>query len=106
MSMQNADMFIIFGTGVVLTLIVGFYCIIITRNLLRAVIGLQILTKSVTILLALAGHMTGRMSIAQSMIITLIVIEVAVIVVAVGLILNVHRKTDLIDASVLRDLKG
>ena len=43
-----------------LTLIAGFYCILISRNLLRVLIGIEILIKSVTFFLILAGYIGGR----------------------------------------------
>ena len=50
---------LLFGIGVVLMLIVGFYCLLTTRNLIRALIGLELLTKGVTLLL-IAGRLRHR----------------------------------------------
>ncbi len=103
--MDNA-IFGIFGLGVVLTLIVGFYCILTTRNLIRALIGLEILTKAVTLLIILAGYLANRTGLAQALAITLIVTEVVVIVVAVGIVLCIHRRTRSIDVETVRELRG
>jgi NADH-quinone oxidoreductase subunit K len=99
-------MFALFGAGVLLTLLVGFYCVLTTRNLVRALIGIEILTKAVTLLLILCGHLAGRIALAQTLAITLIVIEVVVMVVAVGIVLCVFRHNQTIDVATLRDLKG
>ena len=40
---------------VALLLVVGLYCLVVSRNLIRILIGLEILTKAVTLLLALGG---------------------------------------------------
>ncbi len=56
MSPDVASSFNIFAIGVVLTLVVGFYGILMTRNLIRALIALEILTKAVTLLLIVAGY--------------------------------------------------
>ena len=52
------------------------------------------------------GRLTGRVGFAQSLVITLIVVEVVVMVVAVGLILLVHRHTNRVNARELNNIKG
>ena len=89
-----------------LVLLIGFYCIIVTRNLIRALIGLEILTKAVTILIILGGYLTNQLALAQSLVITLIVIEVVVIAVAAGLIVNIFNCNNSLDARKLTKLKG
>jgi multisubunit Na+/H+ antiporter MnhC subunit len=86
--------------------IAGLYCILMTRNMMRALIGLEILTKAVTVLLILAGYVTGNMAFAQSIVITLIIIEVVVIAITAGVILSIYRHTNSLDRSTIRDLKG
>jgi len=86
--------------------ITGLYCIIISKNLIRTLIGVEILTKAVTLLIILAGYVTGRSQVTQAMIITLIVVEVVVISVGAGLIINVFKKYDSLDTDNLRSLKG
>jgi len=92
--------------GAILLLITGFYCMIMTYNLVRALIGLEILTKSVTLFIILAGYVTGRMGLAQALAITLIVIEVVVIAVAVGIVLCVYRHNKSIDRRLISNIKG
>jgi multisubunit Na+/H+ antiporter MnhC subunit len=106
MDSQTAFLFSVFGIGVVLTLVAGFYCILTTRNLIRALIGMEILTKAVTLLIIVCGYVGGRVGLAQALAITLIIIEVAVIVVAVGVVLCIHKRTDSIDVAEVRELKG
>ena len=106
MKPEMVPLFSLFGVGVVLTMIVGFYCLLTTRNLIRALIGLEILTKGVTLLIILCGYVSGQTGLAQSLAITLIVIEVAVVVVAVSIVLCIYRKTDGIDTKDLREIKG
>lgn len=106
MSSEEIRLFTVFGFGVVLVLITGIYCIVTTRNLIRTLIGLELMTKSVTLLLIVAGHLAGRIAVAQSLAITLIVVEVAVIVVAVGIVLNLYWHNNSLDTARLRNLKG
>jgi NADH-quinone oxidoreductase subunit K len=106
MSKEAAELFGIFGVGVVATLVVGFYSLLTTRNLIRALIALEVLTKAVTLLIVVAGTVSRQLGLAQALAITLIVIEVAVIVAAIGIVLCVHRRTGSVDASQLRNVKG
>ncbi len=106
MKPEMIPVFAAYGVGVVLTMIVGFYCVTTTRNLVRALIGMELLTKGVTLVIILAGHVTDQMGLAQSLAITLIVIEVAVVVVAVSIVLCIYRKTETIDTQNLREIKG
>ena len=97
---------LLFSIGAILLLITGFYCLIMTYNLVRALIGLEILTKSVTLFIILAGYVTDRMALAQALAITLIIIEVVVIAVAVGIVLCVYKNIKSIDGGLLRNIKG
>jgi len=106
MKPEAAELFSVFGMGVVLTLVVGFYALLTTRNLIRALIGLEVLTKAVTLLIVLAGYVSGQTGLAQALAITLIVIEVAVIVAAISIVLCVHRNTGGVDATQLQNVKG
>jgi multisubunit Na+/H+ antiporter MnhC subunit len=106
MNGDTALLFSTFGVGVALTLIIGFYCVLTTRSLIRVLIGLEILTKAVTLLIILVGYVTGQMALGQALAITLIIIEVAVIVVAVSVVLALFKHDRDIDATALRNLKG
>jgi NADH:ubiquinone oxidoreductase subunit K len=91
---------------VALLLVVGLYCLVVSRNLIRILIGLEILTKAVTLLLALGGYASGRMAQAQSFIVVLIAIEVVVIAVAAGIVIGAHEHQGDLDARRLRQLRG
>jgi NADH-quinone oxidoreductase subunit K len=105
--MSGMTAFFAMGVGCVVLLgVVAVYAILASRNLIRILIGLELLTKAVTLLLAVAGYVAGRMALAQTFIITLIVIEVVVIAVAAGIVIGVHRHNDDLDARKLRRLRG
>ena len=106
MDPDQVKLFAVFGVGVVLTLIVGFYCLLTTRNLIRALIGLEVLTKGITLLIITSGYVVGKVALAQALSITLIVIEVAVIVVAVSIVLCIYKHTDNLETSSIREIKG
>ncbi len=82
---------------VVLLYIIGFYYLITTKNLIRILIALEVLTKGLTLTLIYVGQLTGQMATAQSMVITLIIIEVVIMAVAAGIIINIFNHTDSLD---------
>lgn len=84
----------------------ALYCLMISRNLVRILIGLELLIKAVTLLIAAAGYASGRTALAQTFIITAIVVEVVVLVVAAGIVVNAYRHNRTLDARTLRKLKG
>jgi multisubunit Na+/H+ antiporter MnhC subunit len=104
--LQLSQFFWTFTIGIALVMIAGFCCLLITYNLIRALIGMELLTKGVTLLIILVGYVTGHTGLAQAMAITLIVIEVVVIVVAVGIVLCVFKHNQSIDSRLLRNIKG
>ena len=89
-----------------LLIVVGIYGLVVTRNMMRILIFIEILTKAVTLLMIGAGYMTGHLAEAQSFVITIIVIEVIVLVIATGILFGVYNKIGEIDISSLNNLKG
>ncbi len=92
-------------TVVVLLYVIGFYYLITTRNLIRILIALEVLTKGVTLTLIVVGKMTGQIATAQSMVITLIIIEVVILAIAAGIIIGVVRHTGSLDVRKIFDNK-
>ena len=106
MNGDTAVIFLLFNIFIILLSIAGVYCILMTFNLIRALLGLEILIKASTLLIILAGYLTHQTGLAQAMVITLIVIEVVIMVVAGGIILSLFRHYKTIDTRKLNQLKG
>ena len=106
MTIEIPQSFWLYFTFFVLLLVDGLWCMLATRNLVRILIGLEILMKSVTFFLIAAGFLSGRMALAQALVITVIVIEVVVVVVVAGIILGFYRKHDSLDVGNTRKMKG
>lgn len=83
--------------AVILILIGGFYSLFVTKNLIRTLISIEILMKAVTLLLVIAGYVTKQLQNVQAYIITMIVIEVVVLSVAAGIVINIYRKNESLD---------
>ncbi len=106
MSVEPLQLFWYFGIFIILISICGAYCILATFNLIRALIGFEILVKAATLLIILAGYLTGNQALAQALVITLIVIEVVMMVVSGGIVLWLYRYNQTIDTRKLSNLKG
>jgi len=106
MSPEAAQLFGINGIVVILLFICGIYSILASFNLVRVLIGIEMLIKGVTLLITVAGNITGNIALAQALIIILIVIEVVLMVVAGGLIFNIFKHNQTIQREKLCNLKG
>lgn len=106
MNAQLMQSFWYFAIFVIMLFVIGLYCILATFNLIRALIGLEILIKGATLLIVAVGYFTHHEALAQSLVITLIVIEVVAITVAVGVVLGIHSFNNSLDARKIRNLKG
>lgn len=106
MNSETIRLFWTFAIFVIMLFITGFYGILVTRNLIRTLIGLEIISKAATLLFIVVGYVIQRQALVQALVITTIVIEVVVIVVAAGVILSVYRHEESLDTRNLRKLKG
>ena len=92
--------------GVVALLGVGFYGLLITRNLIKVVMVLQILIKGVILALVLAGKLGGNTGLGQSTAATVIVADTIVAVVGLALAVQVRRRFGTLDVPKISTLKG
>ena len=92
--------------GVILLLAIGFYGLLITRNLIKIVLVLQILVKAVVISLVLAGKATGNLGLGQSIASTVIVADTIVAVVALALAVQVRIRFGTLDISKISSMRG
>ena len=90
----------------VLLIISGLFLLFKTYNMLRVLIGIEIMMKAVTLLLVFAGYMNGNMATAESYVVTVIVIEVVIAVVACGIAINLFRKNGDMDLRHVNKLNG
>jgi NADH:ubiquinone oxidoreductase subunit K len=92
--------------GVVALLGVGFYGLLITRNLIKVVMVLQILIKGVILALVLAGTVSGNPGLGQSTAATVIVADTIVAVVGLALAVQVRRRFGTLDVPKISTLRG
>jgi NADH:ubiquinone oxidoreductase subunit K len=84
---------------------VGFYGLLISRNLIKVVVALQILVKGAMLALILAGRMAGQVNLGQSLALTVIVADTIVAVVALALAVQVRRIVGTLDVRSLTNLR-
>ena len=92
--------------GVTALLGVGFYGLLITRNLIKVVMVLQILVKGVILSLVLAGKLSGNMGLGISTAATVIVADTIVAVVGLALAVQVRRRFGTLDVPKISTLRG
>ncbi|MFA4905703.1 MAG: NADH-quinone oxidoreductase subunit K [Candidatus Margulisiibacteriota bacterium] len=106
MGIELGLMFWLFLGTFVLLLIEGLYCLLVTYNLMRVLIGIEMIIKAVTLFVIACGYVSGQTALAQSFVITVIVIEVVVVVVAAGIILGFFTEYDSLNVRNARNLRG
>jgi NADH-quinone oxidoreductase subunit K len=85
---------------------VGFYGLLITRNLIKVVMMLQILIKAAVLALVFAGKVSGSLGLGQSIAATVIVADTIVAVVGLALAVQVRRRFGTLDVPQISTLKG
>ena len=92
--------------GVLGLLGVGFYGLLVCRNLIKIVIALQLLVKAALLGLVVAGGTSGHINLGQSLAITVIVADTVVAVIGMALAVQVRRQTGTLDVAELAKLRG
>jgi NADH-quinone oxidoreductase subunit K len=83
----------------------GLIGLLVTRNLIKIVVGMQILVKGAMVALVLAGKLSGQLQTAQALALTVIVADTIVSVVALALAVQVRRQFGTLDLQALSTLR-
>ncbi len=92
--------------GVIGLLMAGFYGLLVSRNLIKIVVALQILVKAALLGLVAAGSVSGQVNLGQSLAITVIVADTVVAVVGMALGVQIRRHLGTLDVRDLSSLRG
>jgi NADH-quinone oxidoreductase subunit K len=84
---------------------IGLLGLLITRNLIKVVVGLQVLVKGGMLALVLAGKLSGQLQTGQAMALTVIVADTIVSVVALAFAVQVRRHFGTLDLQALSTLR-
>jgi multisubunit Na+/H+ antiporter MnhC subunit len=83
--------------GVVILLVagslfaIGVFSLVSRGNLIKMVIGLELLGKGVSLLFVLGGYLSGNTGVSQAVVFTLIAIEAVVAGLALALVILARR---------------
>lgn len=89
-----------------LLIFIGIYCLLTMRNLIKLFIAVEIISKGVSLAMVATGAVKNNILLAQSLVITYIVVEVALVATALALIINIYKKNKSLDVRLLSKLKG
>jgi NADH:ubiquinone oxidoreductase subunit K len=84
---------------------IGLYGLLITRNLIKVVVALQVLVKGALLALVAAGTASGKINLGQSLAVMVIVVDTVVAVIGLALALQVKRSMGTLDVKELSTLQ-
>jgi NADH:ubiquinone oxidoreductase subunit K len=84
----------------------GIYCLLTMKNTVKLLIGVEVIAKGVTLAFIATGWTKSNLLLAQSLVISVIVVDVAVIATALAIIISINRHTQSLDVRKLTKLKG
>ncbi|PIS46883.1 MAG: hypothetical protein COT17_06290 [Elusimicrobia bacterium CG08_land_8_20_14_0_20_51_18] len=91
---------------VTLIFFTGAYCMAVSRNIVKQLIGLEIISKSALIAVISSGALTNNINLAQAVIIVLILVEAVIVATGLALLVKNYRLNGSIDLEKLMSLKG
>ncbi len=80
---------------------VAIYGLLVTRNLIKIMIILQIIVKAAVLGLVVAGKMNGQINLSQSIAVTVIVADTVVAIVGLALAIQARLIIGTLDADAL-----
>jgi len=86
-------------------LAVGFYALLASRNLIKVIVGLQILVKGSMLAFVLAGRLVGNVALGQSLALTVIVVDTIVAVIGLAISVQIRRHFGTLDVKALTTLR-
>ena len=90
----------------ILMFLIGLFCLLTRRNVIKQVIGLKIMLQGVILSLVHAGQLSGDPRLGEAMVVSALIVEAVVIAVALALIVNVFRHYKSGDVDLLNRLRG
>ncbi len=101
-----SDFWILNMFFVVMLFLIGLFCLLAMKNLIKLLIGIELLSKGILLALVATGFEKNTILTSQSLVISFIVVEVSVLATAMALIINLYRHTKSLDVKNLSNVKG
>ena len=92
--------------AVAILFFIGFAAILRTSNMIRMIIGVEIMARAASFAFVSFGFLHGNTAISQSLVVTIIVVEVVVTAIALAMVMNLYKKNKSLDIKHLTKLKG
>ena len=94
------------STTLVLTAImgllgIGLYALLVTRNLMKVIVALQVIVKGAMLAMIAAGQVAGQADVGASLALTVIVADTIVAVVGLALAVQVRKHFGTLDIKAL-----
>ncbi len=102
---MNLSIYYVVAFAVIGLIAVGFYGLLVLRNLIKVFVALQIMVKGAMLALILAGVYNGDVNTGASMALTVIVADTIVAVVGLALATQVRRYFGTLDVKSLSTLR-
>jgi len=99
------EIFLLFSCGL-LVMMLGIYMLIHYRNLLRLIIGVEVIAKGVTLVFLAAGIYRQDIGFLQSLIVTFIIVETVLAAVMLALAVQACKMNNSLDIRQLSKLRG
>ena len=103
---MNIDSQMLAVCAVFALLAVGLYALLTVRNVIKLLIGLQILAKAAILAMVVAGRVSGEPALGQSLAITIIVADTVVAIVGLALAVQIRQRIGTLDIRALARLHG
>jgi NADH-quinone oxidoreductase subunit K len=103
--MTSLSLPLVAAVGVLGLLGIGLLGLLVTRNLIKVVVGMQVVVKGAILALVLAGRLSGQVQTGQALALTVIVADTIVSVVALAFAVQVRRQFGTLDLQALSTLR-
>jgi NADH-quinone oxidoreductase subunit K len=90
----------------ILLMMLGVYMLVLFRNLLRLIVGVEILAKGITLVFLAAGIYRQDIGFIQSLIVTFIIVETVLAAIMLALAIQACKIYRSLDIRNLSKLKG
>lgn len=84
---------------------IGLYGVMVSRNLIKVIVGLQLLVKGGMLALVLAGRLNGQVTTSSTLALTVIVADTIVAVIGLALAVQMRRHFGTLDTKSLSNLR-
>jgi len=102
MTLTSSSIFIITVIGL---FSIGIYGLMAIRNMIKAIVALQLMVKGAMLAFVLAGNINGNVQQGASMALTVIVADTIVAVIGMALAVQVRKHIGTLDIKALTKLK-